>query len=64
MFIFPVPRAHPPRQHPAMIRGVNKLKAAAKPQTTFLCLSNANSVFISTILQVRDGPSSSGSLPE
>jgi len=39
--------------HPAMIRGVKKLKAAAKPQTTFLCLSNANSVFISTILQAK-----------
>jgi pyridoxal phosphate phosphatase PHOSPHO2 len=35
-----------------MIRGVKKLKAAAKPQTTFLCLSSANTVFISTILEV------------
>ncbi|KAI9511171.1 phosphatase phospho-type [Russula earlei] len=39
--------------HPAMIRGVKTLKAAAKPQTTFLCLSSANSVFISTILQSK-----------
>ncbi|KAH9058838.1 phosphatase phospho-type [Lactarius vividus] len=37
--------------HPAMIRGVKTIKAAAKPQTTFLCLSSANSVFISTILE-------------
>jgi hypothetical protein len=40
-------------QHPAMIRGVKTLKAAANPQTTFLCLSSANTVFISTILEVR-----------
>lgn len=40
------------RQHPAMIRGVKTLKAAAKPQTTFLCLSSANSVYIQTILEV------------
>jgi len=40
-------------QHPAMIRGVKTIKAAAKPQTTFLCLSSANNVFISTILEVR-----------
>jgi len=39
--------------HPGMIRGVKKLKAAAKPQTTFLCLSSANSVFISTILESK-----------
>jgi len=50
------------RQHPAMINGVKTLKAAAKPQTTFLCLSSSNSVFISTILEVRDGSSSSVSL--
>ncbi|KAF9454055.1 hypothetical protein P691DRAFT_693775 [Macrolepiota fuliginosa MF-IS2] len=37
--------------HPAMVRGVSKLKEAGK--TTFLCLSNANSVFISTILQSK-----------
>ena len=28
------------------------LKKATDPETTFFCLSNANSVFISTILQV------------
>lgn len=32
-----------------MVRAVTKLKDADK--TTFLCLSNANSVFISTILK-------------
>jgi len=35
--------------HPAMVRGVSRLKGAGK--TTFLCLSNANSIFISTILK-------------
>ncbi|KAF8623090.1 hypothetical protein AX15_006501 [Amanita polypyramis BW_CC] len=35
--------------HPAMVRAVKNLKAAGN--TTFLCLSNSNSVFISTILQ-------------
>ena len=35
-----------------MIRGVKALKAAAKPQTTFLCLSSSNTVFIRTILEV------------
>jgi len=39
--------------HPAMIRGVKDLKAASTPQTTFFCLSNANSVFISTILKSK-----------
>jgi len=39
--------------HPAMVRAVTKLKAATNPQTTFLCLSNANSVFISTILESK-----------
>ncbi|KAI0268767.1 phosphatase phospho-type [Gloeopeniophorella convolvens] len=39
--------------HPAMVRGVKDLKAAAAPETTFLCLSNANSVFISTILESK-----------
>ncbi|KAF5380346.1 hypothetical protein D9615_004563 [Tricholomella constricta] len=37
--------------HPAMIRGVSKLKAEGK--TTFVCLSNANSVFINTILKSK-----------
>ena len=36
-----------------MVRAVSNLKKAANPDTTFLCLSNANSVFISTILQVQ-----------
>jgi len=35
--------------HPAMVRAVKNLKAAGK--TTFLCLSNSNSIFISTILE-------------
>ncbi|THH12103.1 hypothetical protein EW146_g7815 [Bondarzewia mesenterica] len=39
--------------HPAMVRGVTVVKEAQKPTTTFLCLSNANSVFISTILQSK-----------
>lgn len=34
-----------------MIRAITNLKAAGK--TTFFCLSNANSVYISTILKVR-----------
>ncbi|KAF8829107.1 hypothetical protein HHX47_DHR3000717 [Lentinula edodes] len=37
--------------HPAMVRAVTTLKA--RGNTTFLCLSNANSVFISTILQEK-----------
>ncbi|KAF8270278.1 phosphatase phospho-type [Lactarius quietus] len=39
--------------HPAMIRGVKTIKAAAKPQTEFFCLSSANTVFISTILESK-----------
>lgn len=35
-----------------MARGVDKLKTQ-DDRTTFLCLSNSNSVFISTILEVR-----------
>ncbi|KAJ3567618.1 hypothetical protein NP233_g6252 [Leucocoprinus birnbaumii] len=35
--------------HPGMIRAVNKLKQEGK--TTFLCLSSANTIFISTILK-------------
>lgn len=35
-----------------MARGVKNLKARSNLQTTFFCLSNANSVFISTILEV------------
>jgi len=37
--------------HPAMIRAVTNLKSRGK--TTFLCLSNANSVFISTVLREK-----------
>jgi len=39
--------------HPAMIRAVKALKTAVKPQTTFLCLSSANTVYISTILESK-----------
>ncbi|KAG8970345.1 hypothetical protein FRC03_009618 [Tulasnella sp. 419] len=39
--------------HPAMVRGVRKLKDAQSPETTFLCLSNANEVYIGTILKAR-----------
>jgi len=38
--------------HPAMIRAVKDLKA--KGQTTFLCLSNSNTVFISTLLEAKN----------
>ncbi len=41
-----------PSQHPAMVRAVTTAKAKSNPRTTFLCLSNANSVFINTILKV------------
>lgn len=41
-------------QHPAMVRAVSSLKA--RGETTFLCLSNANSVFIDTILKVPSRP--------
>ncbi|KIJ49670.1 hypothetical protein M422DRAFT_28036 [Sphaerobolus stellatus SS14] len=37
--------------HPAMIRGVQKLKAATDKETKFVILSNSNTVFISTILE-------------
>jgi len=39
--------------HPAMIRAVKKLKARSSPSTVFFCLSNANSVFITTILKSK-----------
>ncbi|KAG8946918.1 hypothetical protein FRC04_011345 [Tulasnella sp. 424] len=39
--------------HPAMIRAIKKLKSDSVPQTTLLCLSNANQVFIDTILGHR-----------
>ncbi|KAF8303346.1 hypothetical protein DL93DRAFT_2173054 [Clavulina sp. PMI_390] len=37
--------------HPAMARAVRFLKETKNPDTTFLCLSNSNSVYISTILE-------------
>jgi len=37
--------------HPAMVRAVKNLKERGK--TTFFCLSNANSVYISTVLEVQ-----------
>jgi len=37
--------------HPAMARAVRYLKTTKDPDTTFLCLSNSNSVYINTILQ-------------
>lgn len=40
-------------QHPAMKRGVRNLKARKDVDTTFLCLSNSNCVYINTILEVR-----------
>ncbi|CAL1706843.1 unnamed protein product [Somion occarium] len=39
--------------HPAMTRAVKTLKAKVNPETKFLCLSNANSVFIPTILKEK-----------
>lgn len=43
-------------QHPAMKRAVLSLKERL-PDTTFLCLSNSNEVYIATILEVSsDGP--------
>ncbi|KAL4080261.1 phosphatase phospho-type [Scleroderma yunnanense] len=39
--------------HPAMVRAITNLKAPTNPATTLFCLSNANSVFISTILRAR-----------
>jgi hypothetical protein len=41
------------KQHPAMKRAVTSLKA--KGETTFLCLSNSNQVYIATILEVSHG---------
>lgn len=40
-------------QHPAMKRAVSDLKA--RGDTTFLCLSNSNEVYIGTILEVSKG---------
>ncbi|KAF8518771.1 phosphatase phospho-type [Gautieria morchelliformis] len=39
--------------HPAMVRAVERLKAAPSAQTTFVILSNSNSAYISAILQHR-----------
>ena len=39
-------------QHPAMIRAVKNLKASQETQVTLICLSDANQVFIDTILKV------------
>ncbi|KDQ21703.1 hypothetical protein BOTBODRAFT_26130 [Botryobasidium botryosum FD-172 SS1] len=39
--------------HPAMVRGVKRLKHQSTPKTTFLCLSASNTVYISTILKAR-----------
>lgn len=39
--------------HPAMIRAVKALKAKTDPSTKFFCLSNANIVFITTILKEK-----------
>jgi pyridoxal phosphate phosphatase PHOSPHO2 len=38
-------------QHPGMKRGVQNLKAASSPDTTFFLLSNSNTVYIDTILE-------------
>jgi len=40
--------------HPAMIRGVTHLKASTDPKVTLICLSNANQVFINTILKDKN----------
>ncbi|KAG8863570.1 hypothetical protein FRB96_008310 [Tulasnella sp. 330] len=39
--------------HPAMVRAIKSLKGRPSPETTFLCLSNANQVYIDTILEAR-----------
>ena len=39
-------------QHPAQKRAVRDLQKR-KPDTKFICLSNSNEVYISTILEVR-----------
>ena len=36
-----------------MIRGVKRVKAERQIKTTFLCLSNANTVYISEVLKVN-----------
>ncbi|KAK0241783.1 phosphatase phospho-type [Armillaria nabsnona] len=37
--------------HPGMVRGIKRLKEEGN--TTFLCLSNANNIFITTILETK-----------
>jgi hypothetical protein len=39
-----------------MVRTVQNLKALHDPQVTLICLSDANQVFIDTILKVRAPP--------
>lgn len=39
--------------HPAMKRGLLHLKATTIPTTTFFCLSNANQVYITTVLKAN-----------
>jgi pyridoxal phosphate phosphatase PHOSPHO2 len=40
-------------QHPAMARGVKATAESATTKTTWFLLSNANTVYIDTILKVR-----------
>jgi pyridoxal phosphate phosphatase PHOSPHO2 len=47
----------PTLQHPAMKRAVTELQQR-DPNTTFICLSNSNTVYINTILEVRSTPPS------
>jgi len=37
--------------HPAMVRAVRDTRARTEPESTFFCLSNANEVYISIILE-------------
>jgi hypothetical protein len=45
----------PTHQHPAMKRAVTELQKRS-PETTFICLSNSNEVYIDTILKVSISP--------
>ena len=40
-------------QHPAMKRAVTELQKRS-PDTTFICLSNSNEIYIDTILKVSE----------
>lgn len=40
--------------HPAMVRTIKGLKQSTDHETTLFCLSNANSIFISTILEDKE----------